>query len=329
MNAPAKSLLDGAEVMAFDPNEIDTSGRIGFYHPDKAVAVGRLLYKDGQRDLIKVAASKKPGFRWRLLVGLHRTEGAKLEGLPVYGVVVSGKPEILRELEASENIHRRPLLPIEHAKFVFELCRAAQERIAREHGNLSQQQLGAKARWDRQKHWEITADQALQEETDDAADKMSAAYGWQDSVAEALDLGKRQIRRCLAIYRLVVEPFPELAEALEKHPVVGGNASQLLKIANQGDEAVRRRVVEALIRDETLNADAAILQFGETARSAAKEPLDPTRKHKDAIRNNWDRLAHRKMQFIPTFASWLTRPQALAMQDAVAQRLSELGDGDE
>lgn len=323
MNAPAKSLLDGAEVIAFDPNEIDTSGRIGFYHPDKAVAVGRLLYKDGQRDLIKVAASKKPGFKWRLLVGLHRTEGAKLEGLPVYGVVVSGKPEILRELEASENVHRRPLLPIEHAKFVFELCRAAQERIAREHGELSQQQLGAKARWQRQKHWEITADQALQEETDDAADKMSAAYGWQDSVAEALDLGKRQIRRCLAIYRLIVEPFSDLAEQLEKHPVVGGNASQLLKIANQGDEAVRRRVIEALIANPELTADAAI--------EAAGVPLAPNRvtpvsykKHYNAIEGAWSRLSpEQKRQFLPKISRMLTPGMKRALRDQLNE---ELGD---
>ena len=258
------------------------------------------------------------------MVGLHRTEGAKLEGLPVYGVVVSGKPEILRELEASENVHRRPLLPIEHAKFVFELCRAAQERIAREHGNLSQQQLGAKARWERRKHWEITADQALQEETDDAADKMSAAYGWQDSVAEALDLGKRQIRRCLAIYRLLVEPFPDLAEALEKHPVVGGNASQLLKIANQGDEAVRRRVIEALICDEALNADAAILQFGETARSAPQREMYPHEKQWSAVHNNWKNmgLSH-KRQYLPKLLSMLTPDLKREARDLLNE---ELGD---
>lgn len=323
MSAPAKSLLDGAEVIAFDPHEIDTSGRIGFYHPDKAVAVGRLLFKDGQRDLIKVSASKKPGFKWRLHVGLHRTEGAKLEGIPVYGVVVSGKPENLRELEASENLHRRPLPPIERAKFVFELCRAAQERIAREHGNLSQQQLGAKAKWDRVKHRELSADQALQEDTDDAADKMSAAYGWQDGVAEALDLGKREIRRSLAIYRLLIEPFPDLAEQLAKHPVVGENGAQLKVLTQLKDEGVRRRVIEALLADPEIGVEDAKIAAGADAFAPKVTPVT-YEKHYNAIESAWDRLGNsERSQFLPKFAALLTEGQKRALRDRLNEELGE------
>lgn len=324
MNAPAKSLLDGAEVIALDPADIDTSGRIGFYHPDKAVAVGRLLFKDGQRDLIKVTPSKKPGFKWRLLVGLHRTEGARLEGLPVYGVVVSDKPEILRELEASENIHRRPLLPIEHAKFVFELCRAAQERIAREHGDLSQQQLAIKARWDRVKHFELTADQALQEDTDDTADKMSAVYGWQDSVAEALDLGKRKIRRCLAIYRLVVEPFPDLAEALEKHPVVGRNESQLTELTRLRDEGIRRKVIEALLADPEIGVEDAKVVAGVGKTVPAATPV-PHQKYVDAVVGNLKRLPTPQLkQHLPDIVRALGTPGVKRMMRDLLNK--ELGD---
>jgi ParB family transcriptional regulator, chromosome partitioning protein len=323
MNAPAKSLLDGAQIIAFDPNEIDTSGRIGFYHPDKAVAVGRLLCQDGQRDLIKVSASKKPGFKWRLHVGLHRTEGAKLEGIPVYGVVVSGKPENLRELEASENIHRRPLLPIEHAKFVFELCRAAQERIAREHGELSQQQLGAKARWQRVKDGVDKSEKALQEDSDDAAAKMAAAYSWQESVAETLDLGKRKIRKCLAIYRLVIEPFPDLAEALEKHPVVGSNASQLTELTGLRDEGMRRRVIEALLADPEIGvADAKIIAGVEGTVPLATPVAH--KKHYNAIEGAWSRLSmEQKRQFVPKLASMLTPDVKRALRDRLNE---ELGD---
>lgn len=325
MNAPAKSLLDGAEVIAFDPNDIDTSDRIGFYHPDKAVAVGRLLFKDGQRDLIKVSASKKPGFKWRLHVGLHRTEGAKLEGLPVYGVIVSGKPESLRELEASENLHRRPLPPIERAKFVFELCRAAQERIAREHGNLSQQQLGAKARWDRVKHFELTADQALQEDTDDAADKMSAAYGWQDGVAEALDLGKREIRRSLAIYRLLIEPFPDLAEQLAKHPVVGENGAQLKALTQLKDEGVRRKVIKALLADAEIGVEDAKIAAGAAAAAPLATPV-AHQKHYDAIAGAWSRLSlEHKRQFVPKLASMLTPDMKRQLRDQLNKELGDAG----
>src|SRR5690606_30636986 len=113
------------------------------------------------------------------------------------------------------------------AKFTAALCQAAQERIAREHGELSQQKLAIKARWERVKQGETRVEEALQQEGDDTADKMSAVYGWQESAAEALGLDPRTIRRSLELYRLVIEPFPQLAEELSKHPVVGENAAQL------------------------------------------------------------------------------------------------------
>ena len=214
-------MLANAQLIELSPNDIDEATRIGFLHEDKAAALGRLMAVDGQRDPIKVVRSwpkrtieeivaegKKP---WRLVTGMHRLVGARLESMTVFAIEVSGKPEDLADLEASENLHRRPLAPIERAKFTAALVQAAQERIAREHGELSQQKLAIKARWARVQAHEITADQALKEETDDTADKMSAVYGWQDSVADALGLDKRTIRRDLSLYRLLIEPFPDLA----------------------------------------------------------------------------------------------------------------------
>jgi len=132
------------------PPLVDTGNRIGFLHDDKARALGRLMAVDGQRDPIKVVAQPKNAAQpWRLVTGMHRTVGATLEGITVWAPEVSGKPEALADLEASENLHRRPLGPIERAKFTAALVFAAQERIAREHGQLSHQRMGAKARWDR------------------------------------------------------------------------------------------------------------------------------------------------------------------------------------
>src|SRR5690606_38615791 len=108
-------------------------------------ALGRLMAVDGQRDPIKVVANKKNADKpWRLVTGMHRLIGARIENITVWAIEVTGKPEELADLEASENLHRRPLAPIERAKFVAALCQAAQERIAREHGNLSQQKLAIK-----------------------------------------------------------------------------------------------------------------------------------------------------------------------------------------
>ncbi|HBJ85112.1 MAG TPA: hypothetical protein DDZ88_14825 [Verrucomicrobiales bacterium] len=55
----------------------------------------------------------------------------------------------------------------ERAKFTAALVQAAQERIAREHGGLKQHQLAIKARWDRVKAGEASADQVLRDEAED------------------------------------------------------------------------------------------------------------------------------------------------------------------
>ncbi|MBN9504962.1 MAG: hypothetical protein J0I69_02955 [Altererythrobacter sp.] len=232
-------------------------------HEDKAAALGRLMAVDGQRDPIKVVANpKNPDKPWRLVTGMHRTVGARIEGITIWAIEVSGKPEDLADLEASENLHRRPLGPIERAKFTAALVQAAQERLAREHGQLSHQKLGAKARWARVKAGESRAEDALTEEVGDAYAKLAQAYGWEESVGEALGMSRRSIHRDLELYRLVIEPFPELAESLSNHPVVGENASQLRAIAQVKDEAARRRVIEALLADDELSAELARATVG-------------------------------------------------------------------
>jgi ParB family transcriptional regulator, chromosome partitioning protein len=253
-----------ASVMALDPADVLVPEGIGFLHEDKAVALGRLMAVDGQRDPIKVKErSGKPKQRWQLVTGRHRLRGAELEGLPIYALEVFGEAEDIAEMEASENLHRRPLQPIERAKFTAALVKAAQERIAREHGdNLSQQQLAIKARWDKVRGGEIRAEQALKDETDDTSATMADVYGWEESVSDSLGMSKRTIHRDLALYRLLIEPFPELAEPLSKHPVVGENAAQLKAIAAVRDEAQRRQVIEQLLGDPELSADEARVHAG-------------------------------------------------------------------
>ncbi|ASP30862.1 hypothetical protein CHH26_11935 [Qipengyuania flava] len=250
-----------AQVMALDPADIFVPDRIGFYHEDKATALGRLIAVDGQRDPIKVQPrkGKQP---WTLVTGLHRLRGCEMEGIQVYALEVHGQAEDLADLEASENLHRRPLGPIERAKFTAALVQAAQDRIAREHGDLKQQQLAIKARWQSVKDRETTAEQALTDEADDTCGKLQHVYGWQRSVGEALGMERTAIYRDLSLYRLLIEPFPELVETLAKHPVVGENASQLKKICAVPDELHRRAVIEALLADSELSADEARVQAG-------------------------------------------------------------------
>lgn len=317
------SLLSGANLFELSPDDVDEGARIGFLHEDKAAALGRLMAVDGQRDPIKVVANpKNPDRPWRLVTGMHRLIGARIEGITVFAIEVTGKPEDLADLEASENLHRRPLAPIERAKFVQALCQAAQERIAREHGELSQHKLGMKVRWSRVKAGETRADEALQEESDDTADKMSAVYGWQESAADALGMDRRTIRRSLELYRLIIEPFPELAEALSRHPVVGENASQLKAVAAVKDEALRRSVIEALLADPEIGAeDARILAGVDSAGGVA--PL-PYQKHFDAITGGWSRLGtSEKRRFIPKIVEMLSPDLKRELRDRLNEERGE------
>ena len=323
MKAPG-SLLSGATLFELAATSVDEGECIGFLHEDKAAALGRLMAVDGQRDPIKVVANpKNPDKPWRLVTGMHRLIGARLECITVWAIEVSGKPEELADLEASENLHRRPLQPIERAKFVQALCQAAQERIARDHGELKQQQLAVKARWDRVKLGESRVEEALQEESDDTADKMSAVYGWVESASDAMGLDRRTIRRSLELYRLIVEPFPELVEQLSRHPVVGENASQLRAIAEVKNEADRRRVIEALLADDEIGADDARIAVGIDTRAGAAPVA--YQKHYNAIEGGWSRLgqAERNRFLRDKLVTMLTEGQKRELRDRLNAELGE------
>lgn len=336
MNAGSKGrapLLTAAQLLELDPNTISIPERIGFLHCDKAAALGRLMAVDGQRDPIKVARNlpsksvdaciaegKQP---WRLVTGMHRLTGAQLEGITVFAIEVKGKPEDLADLEASENLHRRPLGPIERAKFTAALVTAAQERIAREHGDLDQYQRGAKARWDRVRHHEETAEGALRDETEDAYAKMAQAYGWEESVGEALDMSRRTIHRDLALYRLVIEPFPELIYKLAQHPVVGENGAQLKALTQLKDEGVRRKVIEALLADPEIGVEDAKIAAGAGSAVPLATPV-AHQKHFNAIEGAWSRLSlDQKRQFVPKLASMLTTDMKRALRDQLTEELGE------
>jgi len=307
-------LLADAALIELAPSDVMIPERIGFLHEDKAAALGRLMAVDGQRDPIKVvrnlpskpiadvvADGKKP---WRLVTGMHRLMGATYEGIPIFAIEVSGKPEALADLEASENLHRRPLAPIERAKFTAALVQAAQERIAREHGDLPQQKLAIKARWDRVKHGEARVEEALRDETEDTCAKFAHVYGWEESVGEALGMSRRTIHNDLSLYRLLIEPFPDLIEALSKHPVVGENASQLKAIAAVKDEARRREVIETLLADPEIGADDARILTG-VDRPAGPTPVG-YEKFYSQITGGWSRLNDgEKRRFLPNIAAML------------------------
>lgn len=257
------SLLAGATLIEVDPADVRIGERVGFFNEDFAVAIGQSMRAFGQRDPIKLKVDPTGEAPWLLVVGRHRLVGASLEGLKVWSIeVADAAAEEFENLESSENLERRKLPPIENAMFVHSFVEAARKRLARVHGEMKQQQLAIKARWDRVKASESTVGQALTDEVNDTSANLAGVYGWQESAREAMGLSERDVYRNLALYRLLIAPFPELAEPLAKHPIVGENASQLKLIAEVQDEAQRRAVIEALLADEGLNAIDARISIG-------------------------------------------------------------------
>ena len=178
----------GEALLRLAPAEIHIPERLGLYFPDKAAALGRLMEVHGQRTPITVRKSAaKIEQPWTLVVGMHRLNGAILKELPFVFALerIGGKAADAKDEEASENLDRRDQPPLEKAIFIHAVCEAAKERLGLDGSVSEQKRLASKARWDRVRSGEIRVDQALQEESDDAADTMSAAYGWEESVAEA------------------------------------------------------------------------------------------------------------------------------------------------
>ena len=83
MNGGAKTrapVLAGAQLLELSPSDVLIPERVGFFHEDKAAALGRLMAVDGQRDPIKVAPHKGKQ-SWKLVTGRHRLRGAEIEGI--------------------------------------------------------------------------------------------------------------------------------------------------------------------------------------------------------------------------------------------------------
>jgi len=324
----------GSVVMNLDPATIMVPKRIGFFFEDKAVALGRMMAVDGQRDPIKVtrllpsksvedciAEGKAP---WQLVVGMHRLQGCILEGIDVLAIEVSGKTEDLEEFEASENMHRRDVGPLERAKFTGVLAAVARARLARDHGeNLKQQQIAIKARWARVDTREDKLDPALTEEADDTRRTMRHVYGWRETVSEAMGVSFDTIERDILLFRQITEPFPDLVEALAKHPIVGSNAKALREIARVAKPETRRKVIEALLADPGLSADQALAAAGLGGPRQQVAPVEHA-KFTGAVVNNFSKLTLlQQREFLPKFVALLTPEMKRDLRD---QLIEELGD---
>ncbi|MCC5612732.1 ParB N-terminal domain-containing protein [Nostoc sp. CHAB 5834] len=233
-------------VLSLDPYTIDPdeAGRIGLFYPEKMEAIGILIAEHGQKTPISVVRNPEGAqFAWKLVAGLHRLKACTLAGVDVLAIeenMLRGDAEFV---QASENLHRRELEPIERAMFIRAMVDIVRAKVLKEYGVDSQQQLAGKARAARVQYSDA---EKADEASEAASDNLSRAYGWNDQVSEASGFGKRDIQRSMRIYRCIVEENRDLMDAF-KDLDVAKSADALLKIAALKDAALRRKVIETLI----------------------------------------------------------------------------------
>ena len=329
----------GKELLQLAPSDIHIPTRLGLYFPDKAAALGRLMAIHGQRTPITVRKSAKGIDQpWTLVVGMHRLNGAIIEDLPFVFALerIGGSDADAKDEEASENLDRRDQPPLERAIFIYATCEAARLRISAIHGTDNPKVIGGRARqksagdtmspagWDQVKAGEMRPEQALQQEADDTSDTMSRVYGWVESVAEAFGRGKRTIYRALKLHKMLIEPFPELIQALSDHPVVGDNEKQLLELAGLESLADRRAAIEAILANPELSADEARVLIGADRGGPAATPV-AHQKFYNQIVGGWGRLGKTEQnQFLrDNLPSLLTPGQKRDLRDRLNE---ELGD---
>lgn len=323
--ASAAKIAQVENVLQIAVDDIVVGDRIGILWPDKAAALGQLIAASGQRTPINIRANgPKAATPWTLVAGWHRLEGAKLAGLRVIDAIqVYGD---FREIEAEENLHRRALAPIERACFVRAVADAAEARLKDQHGDLTPEQVAARARWDavRSKAKDVERDETLVDaEADHARLNLSRVYGWRDETAAAMDMSLAGIKRDLALHRAIVAPFPDLYEALARHPIVGENASALREIASYAEPS-RRAIIEGLIQAPDMTLAQALEGLAlKTAKAPA--PTGAT-KYQDNAGANIARLSLADQRsWAPAFAK-AVKPQALRdFITACEERAKELG----
>lgn len=213
----------------------DDSKRLRPIDPVWARALGQIMRRERQRTPIEIC--REPGAdHWTLVSGGHRHAGAEFAEIEyLRAEIVSADKDDRRLREASENLWRRDLDPIDRATHVAEVV-AIHKRRAGIDPKADGRAVSAQARWQK----------ALAVEANDATETISVAYGWADEIGEQLGFTGRTIRNDLMLYRrLAPSVIAVLREA--RHPVLD-NATQLRALAKL-EPAEQARAVALLTSD--------------------------------------------------------------------------------
>ncbi|MFN3676807.1 MAG: hypothetical protein ACK4TC_12575 [Sphingomonas pseudosanguinis] len=209
-------MTDGRAILSLPIASIAIGPRIGFFHAAHAARIGESMAGEGQHDPIHVQrngdGAKLP---WTLIAGLHRLRGAigndwsEIAAIEVADA--SANDADLRRLELSENVDHLQRRPIERAIMMAEYARL--EEAVDHPGKMGETKQSRGGRM------KATASVTMTEAAD-----------WRTRTARAFTVSLSTLERHQRLYRDIYEALPDLAQALNDHPL-GESLNQMTELA--------------------------------------------------------------------------------------------------
>lgn len=233
--------------------------RIGFFNEPHAVRLGKSIRDEGQRAPIQVKRNgNAASLPWTLVAGLHRLRGAQMVGINRLDAIEVAQPgssnDDLIRLELAENITHRFRRPIERAIMMVAYARLEEAIDHPDHVGETPQNRALRVRHS-------------------TSVTVTDIVGWRERTAAAFDCRLSTFEKHQRIHRTIVEELPDLAQALNEHPL-GESLRNMLDIAAIRDPGDRRKAADLLLsRLDWKNMSAVLVAAGvqlDTGKKAKK-----------------------------------------------------------
>ncbi len=290
-------MTNAPEILSLPIDCIAIGERIGFFSASHAERIGESMLAHGQQSPIHVRRNgNRANAPWTLVAGLHRLRAAEAIRLhEIKAIQVADEKtnaDDLRRLELAENLSHKHRRPIERAIMMTEYGRLEEAIDHPDHVGETRQQRGGRMK-------------------NRASVTVTEAADWRQRTAEAFGCSLSLLEKHQRIYREIVEAMPDLAEALNDHPL-GESLSAMSKLAAlplAGNDTTRRLIAEKLISNDDWKSIGAVL-IAAGINDSNGNRLD-TRNHLAVIDTTFQRLSVReKRAYLDALPDKITKHMA-------------------
>jgi len=292
MTANGSSQIVSCEVLSVPIAEIVIGDRIGFFNQAHAADLAESMAKAGQQSPIHLRrnGNKAGQKKWTLIAGLHRLRAAESIGwteIDAIKVLEAAKDDTAeqRRWELAENMNHRHRRPIERAMMMTAFAEL-EKSLDNGEAEEKQQVRAARARWH-------------PIENSCASVTMTDTHSYRNRTATAFAVSLATFERHMRVHRAIVEELPDLAQALNDHPL-GESLQAMTSLAKlPGRDEItrtncRRKVAELLLaRDDWPNVKAILVAAGIHDSNGSR--VDPNNRRAVVI-NTFANMAPREKQ---------------------------------